>query len=76
MCYVLAGSIITVTLNTIHIVDQANDIVFCLCRLFAGTSTNVVSAQKTFGNEMCTLLDIIRVINDYNHSMNAIILAD
>ena len=64
------------TLSTIHTIDQANDIVFCLHKHPVGTSTNAVSAWKLFGNEARMLLGIPRVIDDYNHSMNAVDLAD
>jgi hypothetical protein len=63
-------------LSTIHIVHEASSWINRKCNHLGSTSTNVAITRKVFGDLAFMILDIPTWINDYNHNMNAIDLAN
>lgn len=63
-------------LSTVHTVDQVNDLVIRLHRRPPTTSTNAPNARVPFQRNARAFLPIPKFINDYNHSMNSVDIAD
>ena len=63
-------------LSTVHTVNQADDVMLRWRRRPAETSTNAKNARKPFGNESRAELEIPRYIDNYNHYIEEVDIAD
>ena len=63
-------------LSTIHTVHEASSYITHWRKRPQATSTNATSARKIFGDLPQKELDILIWVNDYNHSMNSVNLAN
>lgn len=63
-------------MSTVHTVHQVDDTIMRLRRRPAETSTNAKNARAAFHGEARAQLPVPKFINDYNHSMNGVDIAD
>jgi len=63
-------------LSTIHTVHEASSWVELKRNRLGPTSTNATITRKVFGDSTFMILDILTWVNDYNHNMNAVDLAN
>ena len=63
-------------LSTIHTVHEASSQITCSRKWPQTTSTNATTARKVFGDLPQRELDIPTFIDDYNHNMNGVDLAN
>jgi len=67
---------VVLTLLIVYTVHRADDYVMRPRRRPALTSTNAKMARKPFGSETQKELEIPRYIDDYNHNMNSVDIAN
>jgi hypothetical protein len=63
-------------LSIIHTIYRAEDYIFRIRKRSTETSTNAKNARKPFGDQTQKDLEIPLYINDYNHNMNGVDLAN
>jgi hypothetical protein len=63
-------------LSTIHIVHEASSWVNSRRNRPGPTSTNAAITRKVFGNSLFMILNILTWVDDYNHNMNSVDLAN
>ena len=63
-------------LSTVHTVHKASSWVPLVRRRPLTSSTNAIIARKAFGDLPFKLLNILTWVNDYNHNINSINLAN
>jgi hypothetical protein len=63
-------------LSTIHIVHEASSWVNSKRNCLGPTSTNAAITRKVFRDSAFMILDILSWVDDYNHNMNGVDLAN
>jgi hypothetical protein len=63
-------------LSIVHTIHQASSWVTSKCNCPSKTSTNAAITRKVFGNLPSMHLDILTWVDDYNHNMNSVDLAN
>ena len=76
-CCALVGKITILSwLSTVHTVHEASSWVSLERNRPSTTSTNATISRKVFGDLPLKLLDILTWVDDYNHNMNSLDLAN
>ena len=67
---------VVLALSTVHTIHRVKDQILRIRKRPAETSTNAKNARKPFGNQSQKELEIPLYIDDYNHNMNGVDLAN
>ena len=76
LCISWQDNNLVLRLSTIYTVHEASSQITCSRKWPQTTSTNTTTARKVFGDLPRRELDIPTFIDDYNHNMNGVDLAN
>src|SRR5438270_537665 len=76
LCISWQDSNFVLGLSTIHTVHEASSLVTFKCNHLGATFTNARITRKVFRDSLFKLLEIPSFIDDYNHYMNSVNLAN
>lgn len=76
LCFAWQDNNIVTGLSTVHTVNQANDIIERQRRRPAHTSTSALITRPIFGKDAVKTLPIPMIIDDYNHYMGGVDIAN